>query len=242
LLNVVFTAAGVALLLNAAFLGVSANFHSGIVFTGLAGAALFLYGLFFARLRNAWLLHVILATGLVLAVCLPGFLFLYGKTDTAGYTEDALIVLGAAIRGEVPSYPLYTRLEAAVDYHARNPEAMIVVSGGQGFQETISEALAMERYLLRRGVSPDRIIREDRATSTFENFKYSKELLDVFFDNAYTIAFVTSDFHVFRAARTARALRLVATHRQAPILWYTVPANVLRECAAIARNFLFGYR
>ncbi|NCU26351.1 YdcF family protein [Candidatus Nomurabacteria bacterium] len=61
---------------------------------------------------------------------------------------------------------LAKRLEAAIRYHTNNPDAMIVVCGGKGDQEDITEALAMERYLLSEGIPGDIIIREEKSTST----------------------------------------------------------------------------
>jgi len=234
--------AGVLLLLNAILLSFVANFHSGIVFIVIIGAVLLLYGIFFRKLGHKKWLHAIMAAGLISGCCLITFIAVYGNTDTVTYNEDVLIVLGAAIKGEAPSFPLYARLEVAADYHARNPGALILVSGGQGFQETITEALAMKRHLLQRGIPQDKIVMEEKATSTHENFKYAKELLDEHFAGQYTAAFVTSDFHIFRATRVAKSLGFTITHCQAPILWYTIPANYLRECAAVMRDLLIGSR
>jgi uncharacterized SAM-binding protein YcdF (DUF218 family) len=234
--------AGILLIMDAVLIALSANFNSGILFAAIAGIGLITYGAFFVKLRKIKWLRYILAAGLICACCLIALIAIYGKIDTVTYDEDALIVLGAAIRGETPAYPLYTRLEAAVSYHEKNPDAVIVVSGGQGFQETITEALAMERHLLRRGVPPDKIIKEGRATSTYENFLFAKELLDERFGRQYTAAFVTSDFHVFRAAKVARSLGLSVTHKQAAILWYTIPVNYLRECAAVLKELIINGR
>jgi len=232
--------AGFLLLLNAGLIAVNANFNAGIIFTAAAGLVLLVYGAFLSRLSKAKWLHIIMSAGLISGCCLIAFIAIYGKVDTATHDEDALIVLGAAIKGEIPGYPLYMRLEAAAAYAGQNPGAVIVVSGGQGFQETITEALAMERHLVRRGVPLERIIKEERATSTFENFLYAKELLDEYFGKPYTTAFITSDFHVFRATKVAESLGLTVTHCQAPILWYTVPTNYLRECAAVLKVLLIG--
>ena len=232
--------AGLLLLINALYMAINANFNAGILFAAAAGLAFLLYGLFLVKLRRMKWLHVVMTAGILLVVCMIAFLAVYGRIDTVTYEEDALIVLGAAIRGETPSYPLYARLEAAADYHLRNPGAVIVVSGGQGFQENITEALAMERHLLRRGVPADRILKEERATSSYENFQFSLEILDQQFDGDYQLAFVTSDFHVFRASVTAKSLGLATTHCHAPILWYTLPTNYLRECAAVLKELLIS--
>jgi uncharacterized SAM-binding protein YcdF (DUF218 family) len=217
-----------------------ANMNTGIFLVAVCGLVFLLYGILFTRLRKVRLLNGILTGGILLGCLLIVFLMVYGRSSTVTYKEDALVVLGAAIKGETPAYPLYARLEAAIAYHRQNPEAIIVVSGGQGYQEDITEALAMERHLIRRGIPKEIIQKEERATSTYENFQYSKELLDNHFNGPYTVAFVTSDFHIFRALLTAKSLGLRPTHIAAPILWYTMPTNYFRECAAVAKEVLTG--
>ena len=241
-LRALLVLAGVSLLYNSLFMSTYSNFNIGLVLVAVIGLILLLYGFFFVQIRRIKLLNYLVIVGFIMGCGLMGFIGAYGQKSTVTYEEDALIVLGAAVRGEIPSYPLYARLEVAVAYHAKNPQAVIIVSGGQGYQEDITEALAMERHLLRRGVLPDKIIKEEQATSTYENFKYSKELLDAHFDRPYQIAFVTSDFHIFRANRIAGYFGYKATHSPAPIQWYTIPNNYLRECAAVMRELVIGGR
>ena len=134
------------------------------------------------------------------------------------------------------------RLDAAVDYHQENPRAMIIVSGGKGLQEKITEALAMERYLISQGISSDHIIKEEKATSTYENFLYSKEILEkqlgIDAEN-HTVAFVTSEYNVFRAASVAEATGFEhVTHIHSTTRWYSALPSVLRECLAIVKFWL----
>jgi uncharacterized SAM-binding protein YcdF (DUF218 family) len=227
---------GTAILLNAFAVSAVSNFNLGSVLTALLGALLLLCGLFYARIVRAvprwvWITFValIIALGLYLAT-----LLIYGSTDTVTYEEDALIVLGAAIHGERVSLMLRNRLDAAVAYYRQNPDVLIVVSGGQGAQEDISEALAMERYLIERGVRAESILKEDRSTSTKENFAFSKALLDERLGNDYSVAFVTSEFHIFRARGFAREAGFDYTaHAHSGTAWYLILPNGLRELVAI---------
>lgn len=124
--------------------------------------------------------------------------------DTADGSEDAVIVLGCAVIGDRPSNTMYARTTAAVQYYKKNPNAVFVLSGGRGAQETISEAEAMKRLMLAGGIPENRLIIEDKATSTSENYIYSKKLLDSYFNGRpYTAAYVTNDFHCYRAGRLA---------------------------------------
>ena len=118
--------------------------------------------------------------------------------------EDAVIVLGCAVIGYHPSNTMYARTYAAINYYKSNPNAVFVLSGGQGPQESITEAQAMKKLMLDGGIPEEKIILEEKATSTNENYKYSKKLLDEYFDRPYTIAYVTNDFHCYRAGELAK--------------------------------------
>ena len=83
---------------------------------------------------------------------LVSFIAVFGIVDNISYNEDAVIVLGAGIRGDKVTLPLKMRLDKAIQYHSKNPEAVIVVTGGQGFQETVTEAYAMEKYLVENNI------------------------------------------------------------------------------------------
>lgn len=80
----------------------------------------------------------------------------------------------APLRGERVSLTLKLRLDAALEYLEHSPNTAVIVSGGKGDGENISEAEAMKRYLVSHGVDEGRIITEDKSTSTWENFKFSK--------------------------------------------------------------------
>jgi uncharacterized SAM-binding protein YcdF (DUF218 family) len=131
-------------------------------------------------------------------------------------------------------------LDKAIAYSQRNPRALIIVSGAQGPQESITEALAMERYLINHGVAPERIIKEESATSTYENMMFSKELLDGILANPYTAVVITNDFHIYRASQMAKKTGLNATHLHAKIDWYAIPQNYLRECLAVVKFWVIG--
>ena len=115
-----------------------------------------------------------------------------------------LVILGCRIDGEEPGSCLSERIDAAVDYLNAHPDCMAVASGGQGDDEVISEAEAIARTLEKRGIESKRILKEERSTSTLENFLFTKELLDEReHGNSYFIAFSTNDFHVYRAGKLA---------------------------------------
>ena len=230
---------GGLLLLNGALLTLISNLNFGTLLVFGLGAVLLLFGLLWKRLWK-WLRAVILC-GCALLVLLTGALSLYGRLDNATGNEDALIVLGCGVRGDRVSVGLARRLDKAAAYYKEHPDVLVVVSGGQGAQETIPEADAMERYLLACGVPQAKILKEPKAASTLENLRFSDALLrEALNTDDYTAALVTSRFHVFRAQHVAYALGLFYTHLGAGSIWYTVPMNNLRELVAIAHEALRG--
>lgn len=113
---------------------------------------------------------------------------------------DYLMVLGAGLKGNEISTALLYRLETAIDFNKKNPDVKIIVSGGQGERENMTEALAMKNYLVSHGVDEKLIISEDKSTSTYENFLYTKNLLSELDDKKeYTITVISNDFHMYRA-------------------------------------------
>jgi uncharacterized SAM-binding protein YcdF (DUF218 family) len=112
-----------------------------------------------------------------------------------------IIVLGARLHGEDMSLALYYRVQKALEYLKRNPESNVVVSGGQGPGEDITEAEAMARFFRENGIENERILLEDRSTSTLENLKYSRELLG---PEVEEVVIVSNDFHLFRAVLIAK--------------------------------------
>jgi len=233
------TLLGILLLLNAVLMALVSNFTSGLVFLGILSVAFITYGLLWDKLRKARWLHVLAALFCLILISFSVFLFMYGTNDNVQYDEDVVIILGAGVRGEEVSLMLAKRLDKAVEYYAKNPDVIIIVSGGQGSQEDISEALAMERYLIKQGIPAAQIIKEEHSTSTFENFSFSKGILEREFPNGYSAVFITNEFHVYRAERIAQYAGITARHMGAKIEWYAAPVTYVREMAAVIQLWFF---
>ncbi len=239
-IKVILIILGILLLADAAVMAFVVNFNAGILFTALLGAAFAVTGSLFDRMVKIKWLTVGFAAACLLLASLLTFIAVYGQSDNADHTEDAVIVLGAGIHGDKVSVQLAHRLDAAVGYCRKNPQAVVVVSGGQGPDEDITEALAMERYLIERGVPAGRILKEELSTSTHTNLYNSKAILDRFFEDDYKVTVITSSYHIYRAVSVARALGLDCTHVHSDIMWYSLPISFLRECAAVIRLWIFG--
>lgn len=183
------------------------------------------------------------AVGLALLVGLEAFVISRGRGGMTPPAADAVIVLGAGVNGTEPSLSLRTRLDAALDYLEACPDVPAVLTGGTGYGEEISEAQCMYDYLTEHGVEPERLILEDQASDTAENFARSKPLLEAAgVDPAEdTVAVVTNDFHMARS-------ELIAARQgygdvagiPAPIPWLHLEVNYhLREAFAMVKTFLF---
>ena len=234
---------GVVVTVNAILVTFVSNFNIGCICTWIAGLFFLGVGLFYKFFREKVhvIINCVLAMGVAFVLVLMSFVYIYGKNDNVNYTEDAIIVLGAGIHGESLSITLRNRLDAAVEYYEKNPDCVIVVSGGQGPQEDITEALAMKRYLLEKDIPFEKILEEGMSTSTAENFGFSKEILDdYFYDKDYTVAFVTDDFHIYRAELTAESENVTdAKHCHSVGAFYTMIPNGFRECLAVMYEWVF---
>lgn len=214
------------------------NFNAGMVFVAIFGIVLAVIGVFLKDiLRMKWLL-ITIAACFALLFSLVIFIYSYGRNNNVNYKEEAVIVLGCGLRGDQVRGQLADRLDTAVSYSQKNPNAIIVVSGGQGPGETITEALAMERYLVAKGVPKERILKEESSVSTQTNMKNSKELLDSVFEGEYTVAIVTGDYHIYRAVKYAKDVGFNCKHIFAPVELYNFPLCALRESAAVLKAWI----
>lgn len=229
---------GVLLIGNTVLMLTISNLNFGLVPVAGLGAMLLGYGLIFDKIKTKKFIHIFVAVVLTILLGFGSFLAIYGGGDNADYSEKTVIVLGCGIRGERVSVGLAKRLNKAAEYHERNPEAYIIVSGGQGPQEDIPEALAMKRYLVDKGIDEEKIIMEDKSTSTITNFRNSKAIMEDMGLSSDSVVFVTNAYHVYRAASYAKAEGLTVNHLGTDIIWYTVPMNYMREMLAVIKMWV----
>lgn len=147
---------------------------------------------------------LLLVAGVALFIVTEGMIFYHGNKEPQPHA-DYVIVLGAQVRGTVVSKALKKRLDTAYEYLQDNKSAKVIVSGGQGSGEDISEARAMYDYLAGRGIAKDRLIMEDNSRNTYENLRFSQSEMGV---GEHTVVLVTNSFHVFRAVNIAKKLGL----------------------------------
>lgn len=176
----------------------------------------------------------------ILGIALTAVLYGIVLSDVRGDSDtpcDYVIVLGAGINGEMPSRTLSDRLDRAVDYMNEYPECVAIVSGSQGADEDITEALAMERYLIGRGIQKERIIKEEMARNTHENMIFSREIIEEL--GGGKVAVISSDYHIYRARRLAENAGLtpvmLSARTELPVLFVNC---LLREAFALVKAHL----
>ena len=156
-----------------------------------------------------------------------------GNTPTG---EGTVIVLGCRVYGERASIMLTERLQAAFDYLQQHPESRCILSGGQGPGESISEAECMYRYLTTRGIDPQRLVKEEKSTSTRENLLFSKALLA---SGEEKIIVITNEFHQYRAAKVAKELGLSVSAVNGRTAWWLFPTYYVRELYGIVYEWVY---
>ena len=187
------------------------------------------------------------AVTVILAVCVSYFCVVESFIIRDAHTEtdtpaDYIIVLGAGVNGTVPSLSLRDRLVGTYDYMAANPHCIAIVSGGQGENEDIPEALCMRDWLVAKGISSDRIIMEDKATSTLENLRYSMAIIETLPIEQPVIGMVSSEYHLHRAKRLAGYVGIDVIGIAARTSYPTVAINYfIREAFAMTEQYVFGY-
>lgn len=208
----------------------------GVLALLLLGGAMILLGLFWKKtpkiLRRVFTGILALGAGVFLTVSgLMVAQILY--TPPQGEALP-MVVLGAKVYESGPGPILRQRLDVAGQYLQENPEAMCIVTGGQGPDEPASEASVMATYLEENWqIARDRIFLEDQSTSTQENLHFAKELLG----QETRIVLATSEFHQLRGAMMARQEGLLAYSASAKTGVALLPAYWVRDAMAVVVSF-----
>ena len=160
-------------------------------------------------------------------------------------TAENVILLGGGIDkdGKLPD-SVMTRVEKTAEYMKQHPETVCVVTGGTLKWLPFAEAPELKSQLVNKGVAPERILVEDQAKDTIQNFQFSckmlaeyrgvsiQEVLDM------PTAVVTSRYHLRRSERLARRIgytNIKGIPAACPLIY--VPHSYVREiCAYVKLN------
>lgn len=148
---------------------------------------------------------------------------------------DYIIIHGSGlIDGHIVPPLLASRIEKAIEAYkaATKEDVKLIASGGQGSDEKISEARAIADYLIDKGIPEERILLEDKSTTTYENLKFSQDITRDLKEHPKFL-FVSNNYHVFRATLYAKRLHMNGEGVGAKTAGYYIPSAFLREYIAI---------
>lgn len=163
------------------------------------------------------------------------------RTMDAPAPSDVMIVLGGGLdpRTGEPRATLAYRLDRALELYGQGYATKVIVSGGKGADEPISEAQSMRNYLIARGMPGEAILMEDQSTDTAENMRNSRRIMDV--HGCSDALIVTSDYHLWRALSIARDAGIPATgaaSRNSSTLLFSLK-NIARETISWIKYMIF---
>jgi len=172
---------------------------------------------------------VCVSLGLIFFIILQIIIISGSRTEEADV--DAIIILGAGLMNDRPSLILAARLNAAIAYAQTRGDIPIITTGGLGQGQTITEAEAMARYLIARGIDESRIWKEGMSTNSHENINFAKAIM---IENGMDpenikVAIVTNEFHLYRAKLTAQKAGLD-------------PVGVAAETPGLHRKLIYYFR
>lgn len=235
-------------LMNSLVLTARKSFTLGLAIMLLLTAGFFVVG----RWWDFWLsvtasgigflLKCIVILGVFRFLFLTGYVLSFARS-TADFSEKAVIVLGCGLESDgTPAPTLKKRLDGCIGYFHLNPDCYIVVSGGYSRFKNCTEGAAMKKYLTENGIPPDRILVDEKASNTRENFRYAFELIEEAGINAENVCYVTNSFHVYRAGVYAKEegfknIKAISVKTYAAVF---LPA-VMREVCGVAVMMFFKY-
>ena len=165
----------------------------------------------------------------------------FGSDDT---DFDYLLVLGAKVRPTGPSLTLTHRIDKAYEYLIAHPDTVAILSGGKGADEPVTEAACMYDRLVTKGINPDRLWKDDKATSTWENLKFTLDLVEQKTGTRPTkLGVVSSEYHLFRASLFASEHGVEFVGIPAQTTRISLKVNYfLREVAGVWHYIILGGR
>ncbi|GGX53289.1 YdcF family protein [Undibacterium squillarum] len=246
---------GSALIVYALYLCLVHITHAGTALIGSIGVAMAASGWFSVPLAR-WLQQQrwrqigwqLLLTGFVLwAISVAAFfrhisLLSEQAIPLAATDRGAIIVLGSGVHNCIPSPALTARLNRGAEVAMQFPAMNMVVSGGYTHGRSCSEAEVMAAYLIGNGIPANRLIQENTSTTTYENLRFTRPLLQQRgFTDDTPLIIVSSEFHLERATAIARraGFRNVYTAASATPMYTRFP-SWLREYFSFIKGYLFS--
>ena len=209
----------------------------------VAGLFLLVLGIFWDRMSQT-LRKIVAAFTITLGllfVFVEGMI-IYHAVAPADENVDYVILLGSRVRNDGPSVDFRARIDATYQYALENPDTMIIATGGQGYDEPVSEASAARDYLVERGIPSERILLEDKSTNTVENIENSRAIILGRGDDPEdcSVIIISASYHLCRARFIAGkyGFENVGTLGSNGLA-ILIPHYYTREFFALAKDFVF---
>jgi len=185
------------------------------------------------------------AAAVFLVLCINFFYIITPRIASGNETAQYMIILGGGVRqdGTLGQVPLM-RIKTAAAYMKAHPAIKAIVSGGKLLFKPTAEAPVLAAALENEGISNSRILLENKAYDTIQNFSFSAAVaaadknISIQAFLLQPVLIVTSDFHLARAERIARREGYTAVYGiPSPTPAISIPDAYLREmCAYIKLN------
>ncbi len=235
-------------LINGIVMNIRTNATVGLFILYGLSLCCFVFGRYHTQILAAtshgipFYLRTLVIIGIAVYLAFMGFIMAQSHTSVT-YNEDVMIILGAGVKNGRVSKALQLRLDAGIDYHSKNPDAYIVVTGGLTPQKDTTEAAVMKDYLISHGIPENIIITEDKSLSTQENYRFTKAILEDKNIKHSSIVFVTNDFHIYRAKTYAKHCGFENAH---PLSTrtdiFTITPALTREVLGVIDMWVFKLR
>lgn len=227
----------------------SASISLGVVLPSIVGTIFILFAIVNLKktkpiFKKKWLLNtliVIVCIGIIFIMIVEVLIISEAiNNESENIKSNFVIVLGCGIFQDGSlTLTLKKRLDAAIEYMNRFPYTICVVSGGKGPNEPFPEAQAMGEYLMSQGIDKDKILYEDKSTSTKENLLYSSKVISQNYpDIEQTVALVSSDFHIFRIKFLAKRFNMQGIGISCDTSWYLRLNCYMREFFGVIKSFV----
>lgn len=154
--------------------------------------------------------------------------------------KTVFVVYGAGLQGEEPGSILRKRLDKTAECMEKLPDAKCILTGSQGADEICTEAYAMKKYLLKKGISEDRMILEEEAHNTVENVQNSFIIIENELPE-YTAVSISNSFHIPRigyiCSKLGKESKFILAKDPGAYTLYTV---LVREYMSYAKLLILG--
>lgn len=161
------------------------------------------------KLKSKFLKIVVIVVILIMGgfIGLITSIYYYSHIDDA-QDADAIVVLGASQWNGAPSPVFKARLDQAYLLYQEEYAPFIILTGGVGDGEEMSESQAGKDYLIQRGILEDKILLEEEGQTSWQSLNQVTQIIQ---SNKFNSIILVSDgFHMMRLKKMVKDLDIKA--------------------------------